>query len=473
MLQWLVLWRSVWALLSQTWYVPDETWQSVEVAHRVVWAQGHLTWESDEAIRSSLLSLPYILVFKVLSLLHLDYQLFVVVCPRLLAGLVTACGDWCLYRLVTVREGRRVAAWLLILTQTNWFLLYSGSRTLVNTTETSLLSLGLYLYPRPSFLLVVALSVMMRPTIAVAWAPLLLQYSFSLLRQGKVGRLVRNCLAPLGLLGLLVLLDSLFYGRLVVTPYNFFRVNILHNLGSFYGENPWYWYLTHCLVPVLGPLLLLLPLSLGSSWSSEPDMIKWPSLTSLCFLSCLSHKEMRFLQPVLPLLLYSAARQLARWLRPSSSCLVTALSLNLPLALYLSLLHQRGVVDTAVWLGRQSHISSVIFLTPCHSAPLYSHAHNAHITLDYLTCLPSLAGEEEGEGEVEEEYLDEAEIFYRDPAQLLREKYSGYQCVVIFDVLKPRLHLVLAEKGYSLENTFFHSHLPEGRIGGSVLVFCR
>ena len=114
MFQWLLLWRSLWALLSQTWYVPDETWQSVEVAHRVVWDQGHLTWESDEAIRSSLLSLPYILVFKMLDLLHLDYQLLVVVCPRLLAGLVTACGDWCLYRLVTVREGRRVGHLLLV-----------------------------------------------------------------------------------------------------------------------------------------------------------------------------------------------------------------------------------------------------------------------------------------------------------------------------------------------------------------------
>ena len=41
----LFLWRAVWAVLSQTWYVPDETWQSVEVAHRVVWGRGVLTWE--------------------------------------------------------------------------------------------------------------------------------------------------------------------------------------------------------------------------------------------------------------------------------------------------------------------------------------------------------------------------------------------------------------------------------------------
>ena len=30
-LPWLVGWRAVWALLSTSYYVPDETWQSVEV----------------------------------------------------------------------------------------------------------------------------------------------------------------------------------------------------------------------------------------------------------------------------------------------------------------------------------------------------------------------------------------------------------------------------------------------------------
>ena len=385
-------------------------------------------------------------------------------CPRLLAGLVTACADWCLYRLVKVRDGTKVAAWLLLLTQTNWFLLYSGSRTLVNTTETALLSLGLYLYPSPTFLWVVAVSVMMRPTLAVAWAPLVVKFTLSLLRQGKVVRLLRSGLTPVLLVTLIVMMDSVFYGQPVLTPYNFFKVNILHNLGSFYGENPWYWYLTNCLAPVLGPLLLLLAVSLNS-WTSEPDIIKWPSLACLCFFSALSHKEMRFLQPVIPLLLYSAARQLSRRLQPSSTSLVTCLALNLPLALYLSLVHQRGVVDLSLWLGHQPHIKDVILLTPCHSAPLYSHAHNTNTTIHYLSCLPDMEGLTD--------YRDEAELFYRDPGVKFREKYSNYQCIVIFDVLHHQLKETLQEVGLNLVKTFFHSQFPQGRVGTELLVFCR
>ena len=45
---------------------------------------------------------------------------------------------------------------------------------------------------------------------------------------------------------------------------------------------------------------------------------------------------------------------------------------NIPIAWYLCLRHQRGVLDATTFLG--SHLSgqdSVLFLMPCHSTPLY------------------------------------------------------------------------------------------------------
>ena len=71
LLPWLVGWRAVWALLSTSYYVPDETWQSVEVnksfmccfvvifafqvAHKVVFGNGYLTWEWDQGLRCQIL----------------------------------------------------------------------------------------------------------------------------------------------------------------------------------------------------------------------------------------------------------------------------------------------------------------------------------------------------------------------------------------------------------------------------------
>jgi phosphatidylinositol glycan class B len=41
----LVVFRVLNALCVQTYFVPDEYWQGPEVAHRLVFGYGHLTWE--------------------------------------------------------------------------------------------------------------------------------------------------------------------------------------------------------------------------------------------------------------------------------------------------------------------------------------------------------------------------------------------------------------------------------------------
>ena len=63
---------------------------------------------------------------------------------------------------------------------------------------------------------------------------------------------------------------------------------------------------------------------------------------------------MRFLQPVLPFAFYLVSSYLGRhqWWR-ASWLKVTVVVSNLLLALYLSLVHQRGAVDAALWLGQQ------------------------------------------------------------------------------------------------------------------------
>merc|ERR1711952_243733 len=90
---------------------------------------------------------------------------------------------------------------------------------------------------------------MLRPTALLFWAPLTLPRLYTeLTRRGPL-HLARLCLVP-GLVAVAaVAADFLFYGQLTLTPYNFFKVNILHNLGSFYGSNPPYWYLSHALLP--------------------------------------------------------------------------------------------------------------------------------------------------------------------------------------------------------------------------------
>lgn len=59
--------------LVQTWFVPDEYWQSLEVAHKLVFGYGSLTWEWTSGIRSYLQPAFIAGVYKVLELLMIDH----------------------------------------------------------------------------------------------------------------------------------------------------------------------------------------------------------------------------------------------------------------------------------------------------------------------------------------------------------------------------------------------------------------
>lgn len=59
--------------LVQTWYVADEYWQSLEVAHKLAFGYGELTWEWTLGIRSYVYPLFIGFFYKILQIIGLDY----------------------------------------------------------------------------------------------------------------------------------------------------------------------------------------------------------------------------------------------------------------------------------------------------------------------------------------------------------------------------------------------------------------
>ena len=111
----------------------------------------------------------------------------------------------------------------------------------------------------------------------------------------------------------------------------------------------------------------------------------------------------------------------------------------------------------------------ILFLMPCHSTPYYSFLH-ANVSLRFLTCPPNL--------DHVDNYADEADVFYQNPAAWLKEEYQRSERtlpthLVYFSVLQASIADFLALGGYNECARFFHTHLPEGRIGSYVIVSCR
>lgn len=59
--------------LVRTWYVPDEYWQTLEVAHKQAFGYGALTWEWQKGIRSYLYPSVFAAVYYLLKITGLDY----------------------------------------------------------------------------------------------------------------------------------------------------------------------------------------------------------------------------------------------------------------------------------------------------------------------------------------------------------------------------------------------------------------
>lgn len=62
----------------QTYFVPDEYWQSLEVSHNLVFKYGHLTWEWYHGIRSYIPPLIIAGYYKILEAIGMDTAVLLV-----------------------------------------------------------------------------------------------------------------------------------------------------------------------------------------------------------------------------------------------------------------------------------------------------------------------------------------------------------------------------------------------------------
>ncbi|XP_058002233.1 mannosyltransferase APTG1 isoform X3 [Hevea brasiliensis] len=395
------------SLLIQTYFNPDEHWQALEVAHCIVFGYGHLTWEWKKGIRGYLHPLVFALLFKILAVLGLDTPWFMTKAPRMLQALFSAVGDLYLYKLSYALFNYSVANWAVSF--------YYESRGLV--------------------------------------------------------------------LGLSCLLDRLMYGSWVIVPLNFLKFNFLSSGGDYYGTHKWHWYFSQGFSVML---FTFLPFAIAGSIKSKcwkhSGLIAWV----IVLYSLLGHKEFRFVLPVLPIALIFSGYALSVMARPDSPrvmrkgssnsytkwpskvafAVIFLLATNIPMAFYMSLVHQRGTEDVMIYLSKEASnekVKSILFLMPCHATPYFSTLHH-HLPMRFLDCTPS---EEKG-------IPDESDRFMLDPvgfASELAKNWSLPSHVVLFESKERLLKDFLISRSFKEIRRFFHSHFKVDRdLQASVVV---
>lgn len=86
----IVAFRLLNAILVRTSFAPDEYWQSVEIAHRLVFGRGYVTWEWVEHIRGTFHPLIFTALFAAIKELRLDS-------PQTLVYMPSFCNVWQLH----------------------------------------------------------------------------------------------------------------------------------------------------------------------------------------------------------------------------------------------------------------------------------------------------------------------------------------------------------------------------------------
>ncbi|XP_002976970.2 GPI mannosyltransferase 3 [Selaginella moellendorffii] len=470
------------ALLVRTYFNPDEHWQALEVAHRIVFGYGHLTWEWNKGLRSYLHPLMFAALYKMLAVLKLDTPWFMARSPRLFQSLIAAAGDVYLWKLSRRAFGDRVAKWTMFCQLVNWFTFFCMVRTLSSSIETVLTTIALFYWSSPTIdkhlgfmsnrqlaLCVAWISCAIRPTSAVIWLYVGIYHLYEC--RDKFRYLLHEVL-PIGcvILGATFSLDRIMYGKWIFVPLRFFQFNFLSGGGDFYGSHPWHWYFTQGF-PAMA--FTHLPLAvLGIWWSREwflAGLVAWILFTY----SLLGHKEFRFVLPALPLAMLFAGYSLAsieagskkivkeksggRWPLKLTIILIGLLVSNAPTALYTSLVHQRGSEAVMEYLGKEAtdqRVESIAFLTQCHATPFYSSLHK-DLPMRFLDCSPSSDGGK-----------DEASRFMEDPLAALSVMFGDGNVpshIVFFDSLEDKLRPFLEARSYKLVKKVFHAHFPVDR----------
>lgn len=295
--------------------------------------------------------------------------------------------------------------------------------------------------------------------------------------------------------------DYVYYGEWTFPAYQWLKFNLSEDLAVFYGRNDWHYYLSQGLPLLLTTYLPFTLIAAGKFLIWGGDSFKTISplannillilfiivQTTLVSMSLISHKEVRFIYPILPLLHIITAPVISSFFatyktitttpppKPPGSklppvkprmetvtsfnykpLLIGIVLFNILIGAYTTQFHQRGVVSVMKFLRnefetialdpRGNLISKNMtyiynedvapkvtdyvddetfagFLMPCHSTPWRSVMYHPDLKAWALTCEPPL--NTLPHTAEREQYRDEADRFYDNPKKFLSEEIGG------------------------------------------------
>ncbi|CAD6443199.1 3eae5b62-b144-466d-a52d-7c5b5f11ee81 [Sclerotinia trifoliorum] len=444
----------------------EPAWQMAFGLDSGAWLTWEWHYQLRSSLHPALFAAAYYLVDKPMEFVNFFPQFraeVLAVLPNIIQAIFAAACDYYTWKMAEKMYGLGsrtgyVTLFMSVFSPWNWF---CSTRTFSNSLETSLTITALYYWPwdlainsgekikeqtkegstrsasegvfrtaksinhlRYSLFLA-GIACILRPTNLLIWfcviMPIVMSLIPSVAQKTAKSPIQRDYLIIFReaiLCGSLILIisalsDRLYFGEWTFPPYQWLHFNISQNLAVFYGKNDWHYFFSQGL-----PLLLLtyLPFTIvsifktytpsttpNSTFTSDLQTIL-THLTSLMIfvLSTISHKEVRFIYPLLPILLILTAPSITSFFTkeiqiPTNDptnlkietktirkpLLTLLILLNIALAAYTTLIHQSAVISVTKFI-RHRYETEMLDAQgiPLHSPNAYSYLKHYPAAID-------------------------------------------------------------------------------------------
>ncbi|XP_060859004.1 probable Dol-P-Man:Man(7)GlcNAc(2)-PP-Dol alpha-1,6-mannosyltransferase [Metopolophium dirhodum] len=252
----------------------------------------------------SMLSLPFVSVLQYFQFSKMFSQLLV----RAVLSIVVVTSIKYFIKSIAKVFGNGVGNWFIILTASQYHLMFYSSRPLPNIMAFPLVMVALSSWIRGKHTLLIwssAIAVLIFRSELVIYLGIiilmeLLYKRLKLFRGLKIG-----FLAAATVLSASIVIDSIFWGRPVWPEGEVLWFNTVLNRSSEWGTTPFLWYFYSAIPRGVAFSILLIPF--GVIYDVRVTRLLIPTLMFVLIYSILPHKELRFIIYVFPVLNVSAA----------------------------------------------------------------------------------------------------------------------------------------------------------------------
>lgn len=294
-------------------YNADEHYQVIGPLEKLLNIDNKLTWEFDYRIRPWLQPYFYFAITKTLSVLHLNNPFVIAFLLRLVSSLIGLISIVYLYNHIKYKFNID-NNFSKIIIYTFWFYAFLHARTSSENLSISMLIFGIIFFDKftsndelkNKYLLsllsgtFLGLSMIFRYQVVTSVFFIFLWLLFNRLTLTNLKLVIFNSGIIIIILFFGLIFDYFGYGFFNNTYYQYYHANFVSKWFESFGNDPWWYHFKLFIENFFPPINIIILISIVFFWFKEyKSIFTFITLPVIIILSLLSHKELRFLFPVL------------------------------------------------------------------------------------------------------------------------------------------------------------------------------